>query len=670
MQALLGFFRKLDLHTAAKKFSKVPNIGEPWKMSEIDGDEEADFDEYVLWLLSWDLSKQPQPSLAFIKAFGNELGPLLENMSRHYAHLQNMSQPNYDDDDEIDDASVGSPADDMSTSLTSKLSRALEDARKVMKIARTKATAEIDARKNSSSLKAGAKVMLINLRSRPELNGLSATVLSRCKPPDSGSLYEERWVVQLESREQLAAKKENMIVTAAAPSSARKQGREATRHVQAVRQAAVTARSILDPVLRECIEPHYCKAVRRLLREAYVFRGNLEVINSMNNPECSPAECQLVQMDAALAAFHSKRQIPDAFYLRGASQYLRGNMAEAVQEMSASLLWPECKWVWQPGRQFAEELLVKARMGSVPLCGAWEELAWEPGRAPCQRVGAASCTVGHLLYLFGGLRPRASDAAALRVLTRVLREAEGEAAPSQRPLGDLWTYDARSRAWEEVGGAGPPARAFGLLAHDAAGGALYLYGGRQTWEAYGAGEPMADLWCFELAARRWRQLPGPHPGGIHLGPAAVHGGGLLVVDPHAPAGGGKAPGRALALSRYDLATGRWRRRWCGGGGPALAAPVAGWAQDSRLFTFSEERREAGAPMRCVVWSVGLEEGGAWAPHVLSGPALAGGSEGRRFAGAAPVPWTEGAASFDPVTRKAYLFGGWTEVYIYIYVYIC
>jgi hypothetical protein len=477
-------------------------------------------------------------------------------------------------------------------------------------------------------------------------------VLSRCKTPAGGAHCEKRWIIRLESGEQLAVKKTNMVVTGLPLSSVKEQKLD-----NAAKHAAATASGLLDTALREIISPRPSKAFRQLLLEAYVFRGNLQVVQSIHDAECPADVCQVIQMDAAFAAFYSKRQLPDAFWLRGAAQFLRRNMAEAVQELSAALLWPASRWAWQEGRPLAELVLKTARMGSAPLCGAWEELAWERGKVPGRRVGAASCTAGHALYLFGGLRPRASDAAAMRVLTSVLRGAEGEAPASQRPLGDLWAYDARARAWERLGGPGPPPRAFAVLAHDpAGGGGLYLYAGRGTWGAHGAGEPMADLWRFDLAARRWRELPGPHPGGGSLGPAAVHGGGLLVVDPHASPGEGPAE---LELTRFDLATGRWRRRWCGGGGPRLVAPAAGWAQDGRLFAFSEEGRGAGENLRSVVWSVGLGEGAGWTPHVLTGPEREG--EGR-FSGAVTAPWTEGSASFDPVTRKAYLLGGWTEVW--------
>jgi hypothetical protein len=650
-QTILAAYRKLDLHAAGKNFSRGINTGKPWKMSDIDGDEDADIEEYVLWLLSWDLSKQAQPVVAFVEIFGEELGLLLQTTSHHFTGSLNVAQTMCEDDDEHD-ASDGSIADDVHTPLANKLRRALEDSYKVMNMARVRADAEKAEREKSSSLTAGAKVMLINLKSRPELNCVSATLLSRCKPPVESAHCEERWIIRLESGEQLAAKKMNMVVTGLPQSSVQEQQLD---DVEAFKQAVAAASSVLDAVLRESIEPRPSKALRRLLREAYVFRGNLRVMKNMRDADCPPSECQVIQLDAAFAAFFSKRQLPDAFWLRGAAQLLRRNMAEAVQELSAALLWPASEWVWQRGRQLAEQLLPTARMGLTPLCGAWEELACERGRAPGRRVGAASCTAGHMLYLFGGLRPRASDAAAMRALSSVPRNFNGEAPASQRPLGDLWAYDARARAWEKLGGPGPPARAFGLLAHDPVGNGLYLYAGRETWGTHEAGERRADLWRFDLAARRWRELPGSHPGGVSLGPAAVHGGGFLVVDPHASPGEGPA---GLELARLDLATGRWRRRWCGGGGPRLVAPAAGWAQDGRLFVYSEERK-VGEGVRSVVWSVDLDGGAGWTPHVLSGRE---GEGEERFSGMAPVPWTEGSACFDSVTRKAYLVWGWTEVW--------
>ena len=175
-----------------------------------------------------------------------------------------------------------------------------------------------------------------------------------------------------------------MVVTDLLQSSVQEQQLD---NVEAVKQAVAAASSELDAVLRESIEPRPSKALRRLLqplrsgcaplrsgahnyavcaqplREAYVFRGNLRVMENMRDANCPPSECQVIQLDAAFAAFFSKRQLPDAFWLRGAAQLLRRNMAEAVQELSAALLLSATKWVWQQGRQLAAQLLPTARMG-------------------------------------------------------------------------------------------------------------------------------------------------------------------------------------------------------------------------------------------------------------------------------------------------------------------
>lgn len=202
-------------------------------------------------------------------------------------------------------------------------------------------------------------------------------------------------------------------------------------------------------------------------------------------------------------------------------------------------------------------------------------------------------------------------------------------------------------------------------------------------------------------------MPGAHlTSRRNLGPATVHNGKIFVIDPHPTQS--DTPEESLELLSFDLeqlqlqlqlgdrgvgdSSGSgvravWKRRVCGGGGPKLISPVAGWAQDGRLFVFSEALRKGNVEI--ALWSVGLDQtaagsGGAmatltgpaaaateaaaaakmttpgWEKLLLAGPAVATTPDRERLTGQLTTSWGEGSACFDPVSRKAYAFGGWSE----------
>jgi hypothetical protein len=44
-----------------------------------------------------------------------------------------------------------------------------------------------------------------------------------------------------------------------------------------------------------------------------------------------------------------------------------------------------------------------------------------------------------------------------------------------------------------------------------------------------------------------------------------------------------------SLTAIDIASGRWKSRWCGGRGAVLESPVTGWAQDGCIHVLGIDR---------------------------------------------------------------------------------
>jgi len=68
-----------------------------------------------------------------------------------------------------------------------------------------------------------------------------------------------------------------------------------------------------------------------------------------------------------------------------------------------------------------------------------------------------------------------------------------------RIVDATWFFDATAGAWATVSGPGPKPRAHTELATDGLGGDPILYSGYY-------GDPLYDLWRFDLGARRWTEI--------------------------------------------------------------------------------------------------------------------------------------------------------------------
>lgn len=76
-------------------------------------------------------------------------------------------------------------------------------------------------------------------------------------------------------------------------------------------------------------------------------------------------------------------------------------------------------------------------------------------------------------------------------------------------LADTWIFDLKTRAWREVKGAGPAARAGHFTAYDPQTGWVFLGGGFHN-------EDLTDLWTFDSGKETWQRLKGEVPTAAYL----------------------------------------------------------------------------------------------------------------------------------------------------------
>jgi hypothetical protein len=216
-------------------------------------------------------------------------------------------------------------------------------------------------------------------------------------------------------------------------------------------------------------------------------------------------------------------------------------------------------------------------------------------------------------------------------------------------MGDLWTYDLNSDAWERVDPAGtaPVARSH----HSAVwvdGLGLIVVGGRDT-----SGSPLADAWRFDPLDRTWSALPTgdatpPARSGACL--AAAPDGRLWLTH-------GRGPGEALLSDTwvYDPFRSSWTDATPSGDpAPARTGHACWWADDGRLAIHGGTTASGATGD---VWSLTApgEPDGAWAVEpdleapVRSDAAVARNSD--RFVVAGGLG-ADGAALTDIVTFDA------------------
>ena len=102
------------------------------------------------------------------------------------------------------------------------------------------------------------------------------------------------------------------------------------------------------------------RALKDLIRSACVQRANLRIVamvDSKNQKARSDgcfaaseqADPRLLQMDASLILFFSRRPPPDYFFILGASVFFRNIQAESASLISTALhCAPQRRWVYAP----------------------------------------------------------------------------------------------------------------------------------------------------------------------------------------------------------------------------------------------------------------------------------------------------------------------------------
>lgn len=358
------------------------------------------------------------------------------------------------------------------------------------------------------------------------------------------------------------------------------------------------------------------------------------------------------QHDAAYLAWLAGgwRASPDARFIRGFASMQRGNVAEAVLELSSAVS-SDREWTLPTFQNSATTLLKQARLGQPSCFGLWRRCeVKDKNTRPSPRIAPACCQVDSCMYVFGGVCPDSFIPVKGTTYLSLINIALGVVTP-EGPTSDLWRYTFGDRQWTLMSskGATPPPRGFGLLTYY--NGALYLYGGRVTWTF--ALEPYADVWRYTLADGSWERVAGDHPSMKHQGPHGVHDHGWNILDTDA-----KQP----RLRRFDFASSQWSILAATSPVPRIHADLAsssGWLVDGSLWVFMVEagRAEDTHVSETRLWEVKLSRASCvWQGHILASRC----EHSPRFQGSIPVTCAESSACFDSESRKGYIFGGWTH----------
>ncbi|PRW58177.1 nitrile-specifier 5-like [Chlorella sorokiniana] len=222
------------------------------------------------------------------------------------------------------------------------------------------------------------------------------------------------------------------------------------------------------------------------------------------------------------------------------------------------------------------------------------------GDVPVARSSHTITAVGDTIYLFGGEHaprvPIGSDVHAYNLQERVWRKLQVHGTPpplrnahaaaavgtelyifggrcgieiGEAALNDLYKLDTTTATWsivEPVGETRPPKRSY--AAATSAGGKLYVFGGCGE----GSSGRLNDLWQFDPATNRWRQLPSSDAIKGRGGPGFVSVPGALYVV------AGFAGQETNDVHRFDLATETWDcPRCCSAEAPATAHAGCGHA---------------------------------------------------------------------------------------------
>ncbi len=252
------------------------------------------------------------------------------------------------------------------------------------------------------------------------------------------------------------------------------------------------------------------------------------------------------------------------------------------------------------------------------------------GPWPSGRGMACLAHAGDALYLCGG-----------RTSWHVDPNAPGQSFPR-----DMWRFDLATRTWTEVAiatGLGPRLRS--TCAHGIVDDVWFVV---DPLEEYPSKRPKTTVQCFDLRAKRWLSVPSKR---------------VIKYSPDA------APCVTSLFGKVTQPTFTYGKN---------ATQTSGWLDGARdtLYVF-------GATCPPKHNDVDLQQAGLWAlsglrqaARALRGAAKSVGKRLRwrnylfrpntvhtwrdHLIGTMPAPVSEASCCFDPVTRKAYVFGGWNH----------
>mmetsp|Transcript_28276 Transcript_28276/g.97751 ORF Transcript_28276/g.97751 Transcript_28276/m.97751 type:complete len:458 (-) Transcript_28276:123-1496(-) len=372
-----------------------------------------------------------------LNVFGPELGPCLLSAldvfpaasPRALAHRDEHDGPAADEsdsDDEIDLAALRISAPE-ETALTAKLRAALKAVERIKAEHKPPPTLP-------RCLAMGQRVLIANIKARPELNGVNAQVVG----PAKDGRYDVR-IVKTGSLwggyETLSLKAECLLQTledqnkASAPPAKSK-----AIDLVGLNEQMIDA---IEPALRHVGSSSFRRpgrVLRLLTLEALAVRGTGRCMAAMLRRTEGTAQkvedLVALAVDAVLFCYYRDRPIwkcPDALFFIGVAQLARVNLSEAVYYLSACLRAKAERWTLGSNRAFAETLLLQARRERPPRFGQWRPVVSKVGetQAPQQSCGPAYCDVGGTLYIFGGLGDGGKQGAMLLPMLLILDDNAG-----------------------------------------------------------------------------------------------------------------------------------------------------------------------------------------------------------------------------------------------------
>ena len=186
--------------------------------------------------------------------------------------------------------------------------------------------------------------------------------------------------------------------------------------------------------------------------------------------------------------------------------------------------------------------------------GVWREIDAGEIRPP-RRYAAALVSDGSRLILYGGM-------------------AQAPGTKQAQYFDDMWAFDPKQCRWRPVAQAssGPGERyGFGWVADETG---FYVFGG------YDGIQDRADLWRFEFATSRWRQLTADGPPARYCPAFGLRDGKLLLF------GGRSKTNAKMNFSDSWIFDGAWKA--LAGAGPGYHAKAACASTDNQLWLFGGE----------------------------------------------------------------------------------